>query len=440
MARVFKRPGDAEWWLDYTESGRRRRVKTNTTSKREAEDLLAEKRADMKRVQLGLEVAPTSKVKTLGEAWRLWLDNWCPPASKSREEYRYNANIKDTKFAQKNLSEISGETLDAWFASKLKDQSASRVNGHRRIIRCVYNTMVRKRLFRGVNPVKETRPIEESERAYELLTELEFKRLLPHLPTDWQPIFRVAFATGLRRGEIFALKKDRTVVDLERAILTPRASNDRQLPKGKRVKSIPLTPEALDVLERAWNEAEYGDFLFPAQGGGRRGEHLRTSEILRHAMVRAGMVEGWTHRCRNSKCRAGGVVEETHPDEQQRKCQRCGWIMAPIANVRKVRFHDIRHSTANHLLDNGVDLADVSQMLRHSTIAITDKHYRHRTVEALRKVIDQPTNLALEKKLEQLAAGQPLPVAAIIREAVRKLALTRHQTQPAEVLETQKGE
>lgn len=70
MARVFRRKGDPEWWIDFVdESGARRRLKTTTTSKRAAEDLLAEKRADVRRFELGLEVVPTSQVKTLGDAW-----------------------------------------------------------------------------------------------------------------------------------------------------------------------------------------------------------------------------------------------------------------------------------------------------------------------------------------------------------------------------------
>lgn len=426
MARVFKRAGDPEWWLDFVENGRRRRVKTNTTSKRAAEDLLAEKRADLKRVQLGLEVAPVSQVRTLGDAWEMWLSRWCPAASKRREAGRFNANVKGTKFALAPLAEINGDQLQAWFARKLEDQAPRTVNGHRRIIRCIFNKLIQKRLFRGVNPVKETRPVEEPERAYELLTEMEFKRVLQHVPAEWRPLFHLAFVTGLRRGELFALKKDRTIVDLDRAILTPRGSNAREMPKGRRIKSIPLTPAALDVVREAWNAAEYGGYLFPSRSGGLRSENLRTAEILRTAMVRAGLVEGWLHRCRSTKCRErNGLVEVRHADEQQRKCPRCGWILQPIPVVRPVRFHDIRHSTADYLLENGVAMEAVSDMLRHSTIVITQQ-YRHRTVEALRKAIDVKPGEGLERRLEQMAGAAPLPQATILREAIRKLALARH--------------
>lgn len=432
MARVFQRPGDPEWWIDFVENGRRRRLKTNTTSKRRAEDLLAEKRTDLKRIQLGLEVAPSSQVKTLEEAWAMWLDRWCPAGSVVKERYRFNANIKGTKFAQRHLAEINGDVLDAWFAAKSEDQAPRTVNAHRRIIRCVFNKLIQKRLFRGVNPVKETRPIAEPERAYELLTELEFKRVLQHVPADWRSLFHLAFVTGLRRGELYALKKDRTVVDLERAILTPRASNAREMPKGRRVKSVPLTATALDIVREAWDAAEYGAYLFPSQSGGRRSEHLHTTEILRTAMVRAGLVEGWLHRCRSKKCRAEGLVEQRHPDEQQRKCPRCNWIMVVVPVVRQVRFHDIRHSFVDHLLSNDVPLELVSDLARHSGPVITKQTYTHRTVDALRKAMDFVPGANVERRLEQLADGLPLPQAMILREAARKLALARHPSSSAQ--------
>jgi integrase len=424
MARVFQRPGDREWWLDYADAeGKRRRVKTTTTSKREAEDLLAELRADRKREQLGLDVAIVSKVKTIGEAWEKWLDNWCPEGSQRRERGRFRANVRGKPIAALRLAQVSGETLDKWFAECLKaGQSPRTVNGHRRILRCIYNTLVRKRLYRGANPVKETKPLDEPERAYQLLTEIELKRLLPHVPQDWRDLVHLGFATGLRRGELYALRKDRTVVDLERATLTPRASNERDMPKGKKVKSIPLTPDAVELLRRAWDEAEPGGLLYPGPLGAMRSQSAKTAEMIRSAMVRAGLVEGWRH-----VCRWGCDVDQLHPDEQQRKCPVCTRFLWPKPIVREVRFHDLRHSTADYLLDRGVDMADVSQMMRHSSLEITNKVYRHRTVEALRKAITKPSVGTLERQLELLAAGQPPEVAAVLNEAREKLALARHQ-------------
>ena len=423
MSRVFKRPGDDFWWLDFTLGGKRQRVKTTTKSKRLAEDLLAEKRADITRVRLGLEVAATSRFGTVGEAWKHWLSNWCPEASKDREWRRYRANVEKSWIASEKLTELSGERLDRWFTEKAKTQKARTVNGHRRIIRCVFNALIQRRLFRGVNPVKETKPFEEEEYAYELLSEAEFARVAVFLPGDWRAIATVAFTTGLRRGEIYALRKDRNVLDLERATLTPRASNSRDFTKGKKVKTIPLFEEALVVLRAAWENAQHGALLFPGRDGKMRSEHLRPGEVLRTAMVRAGLVEAWDHKCRKPGC-SGVMLRQK--EEQQRLCPNCQRTLWPHPVVRNVRFHDLRHSCAAYLLDRGVDLYIVSQLLRHSSIVITQKIYAHRTVETLRAALDRTNPTAVEQQLERIAKLNPA-IADSLRKIAKEAAQNRHQ-------------
>lgn len=422
MARVFKRPGDDFWWLDFTLQGKRFRLKTTTKSKRAAEDLLAEKRADITRVKLGLEVVATARFGTLKEAWEHWLRNWCPAASRPNEWRRFRANIEKDAIGAERLTELSGERLERWFTEKLKTQSPRTVNGHRRIIRGIFNALIRHRMFRGVNPVKETKPYEEPEYPYQVLSEAEFKRVLPHLPEYWRDVATVAFTTGLRRGEIFALRKDKAVLDLEKRTLTPRASNGRDRPKGRTVKSIPLFEEALAVLRKAWDAAEYGALLFPNTTGGLRSQHLRAAEVLRAAIARAGITEGWNHVCRRPGC-GGELLGQ--PDEQQRRCPKCDWTLWPKPIVRHVRFHDLRHSCAVYLLDRGVPLFTVSQYLRHSSIVITQKIYAHRTVETLRKDLDRHDPDAVTRQLERLASEHP-EAAALLSEAAQKVAQTRH--------------
>lgn len=435
MARVFKRPGDDFWWLDFTLDGRRQRLKTTTKSKRAAEDLLAEKRADITRVKLGLEVAATSRFGTLVEAWRHWLFNWCPAASKPREEVRFR-QIEKSWIGQAKLTELSGEQLDKWFDECAKTQGPSTINGHRRIARRVFNCLIQRRMFRGVNPVKETAPRDEPEFPHELVNEAEFKRLHAHLPEGWKEMALIGFTTGLRRGEIFALRKDRNVLDLEKRTLTPRASNNRPMPKGKKVKSIPLFDDALAVLRPAWDAAEYGELLFPNRSGKLRSKHAKAAKIVRRAMVRAGMVEGWNHTCRKKGCK-GELLNQ--PDMQHRRCPVCTWLLHPRAVVRQVRFHDLRHSCAVYLLDRGVDLYTVSQALRHSSIAITEKIYAHRTVSTLRTALDRSNPVALERGLETLAQAHP-ELAGELRQLAEKAAQNRHQqTNVVPMISSQRG-
>jgi integrase len=47
------------------------------------------------------------------------------------------------------------------------------------------------------------------------------------------------------------------------------------------------------------------------------------------------------------------------------------------AGVRRVRFHDLRHSFASNLLGAGVDIVTVSKALGHANVQITLTIYAH---------------------------------------------------------------
>lgn len=441
MARVYQRPSRGpEWWLDYTDNfGKRHQVKTTTTSKRKAEDLLAEVVTQFKRQQLGLEIAPSSKVKTLGEAWEMWLKNWCTEAMLEVEQYRYDGNVRGSWIASMDLTEIDGDMIEKWLKEKMAEprvavvktkngrfrkvraQTAVTVNGHRRVMRLIFNKLIKKRLFRGVNPVWETTKEEENPKAKRVLTGAEFERVVAHLPADWKDVCRVAFYTGLRRGELYALRKDRSVVDLELQTLTPRASNKRSQVKGKAVKAIPILPEALEPLRRAWNAAKFGDLLFPGKDGEMRTRHLRPADLIKSAMARAGLVEGWLH-----VCRWGCKVEEKHADEQRRPCPSCTRILYPKAVVAGVTFHGLRHSNVTNLLRDGVGLAHVSRLARHADTKVTEG-YAHLIVEDLRDAVAAKD---VRAQIAALESRVPPDVADLLSQARAKLGPNSDQPRP----------
>src|SRR5579863_840871 len=63
------------------------------------------------------------------------------------------------------------------------------------------------------------------------------------------------------------------------------------------------------------------------------------------------------------------------------------------ADLPNVRFHDLRHGAATVLLAAGVPLKVVSEMLGHSSVAITADIYTHVLPEMQQKVVEKMDDL-----------------------------------------------
>jgi integrase len=170
----------------------------------------------------------------------------------------------------------------------------------------------------------------------------------------------LAITTGMRRGELLALRwKD---VDLERGVLAVTGSLQGEsrptlniaTPKSGKSRSVALGTVAVNVLREhrkrqaqeqllvggEWRDlglvfsTEFGDFLSPT--------------TLRLALRRT----------------------------------------LTAADLPTIRFHDLRHSAATLMLSRGVHPKMASEMLGHSTIAITLDLYSHVSANMQRQAAD----------------------------------------------------
>ena len=57
------------------------------------------------------------------------------------------------------------------------------------------------------------------------------------------------------------------------------------------------------------------------------------------------------------------------------------------ANIKNLRLHDLRHTTATWMIEAGIDLATVSKILGHSSIQMTMR-YVHPTPENMQRAVD----------------------------------------------------
>lgn len=63
--------------------------------------------------------------------------------------------------------------------------------------------------------------------------------------------------------------------------------------------------------------------------------------------------------------------------------------LTAAAGLPRIRFHDLRHSHATLLVDDGVDAKTVSERLGHSTVAFTMDRYVHPTPESQREAANR---------------------------------------------------
>ena len=62
-------------------------------------------------------------------------------------------------------------------------------------------------------------------------------------------------------------------------------------------------------------------------------------------------------------------------------------------NLRRIRFHDLRHSCATLLLENGATLKQVQEWLGHHSYVVTADTYGHVLVESKKTMAETMSNL-----------------------------------------------
>lgn len=338
-----------------------------------------ERRAERQR--LGLEPLPEDDGTTLGDLLQWWEETYFRQSSAySRSRGTFRRHVVESDIAKLAIREVTSGRIEQFIQAKTRELAPQTVN-HLRGFLCRVFGAARRAGKVGQNPILDVKRRRAPKRLPDFLSAEEVPLVLRTVAERWRPLFATAVYTGLRKGELLGLHK--SDVNLVGRIIMVRRSYDRETTKGGRAGAVPIASELVPYLEHAIRQSP-SELVFPRADGSMMSAETPLEHVLRSALGRAGIVTGYEHRCRRKGC---GHTEQA-ADAELRRCPKCKMKLWPRALVRKIRFHDLRHTTASLLMMAGANPAAVQRILRHSDPRITTEVYGHLAPEYLRREID----------------------------------------------------
>lgn len=254
------------------------------------------------------------------------LRNYSPKTIKA-----YILVIKDLFifFRQKNLRLLTNQDFKKYLLEKIdKNLSSQTIALYANAINYLYLQIYKKPDFIKIKHPKR------SQKLPAVLSNNEINKIIDQISNSKHRLMiQLAYSSGLRVSEVINLKiKD---IDLESKILMVRSG------KGKKDRQTVLSDKIKSDLKKIIIVKNINDLVFESERGGK----LTTTslqKIFKKALSKSGIKKPAT-------------------------------------------FHSLRHSFATHLLENGVDIRYVQELLGHANIRTT-QIYTHVTNPSLRNI------------------------------------------------------
>ncbi|MDQ0932147.1 tyrosine-type recombinase/integrase [Streptomyces turgidiscabies] len=199
-------------------------------------------------------------------------------------------------------------------------------------------------------------------RRFQPLTAAEARQFLHAANSDrLHALYELALRTGLRKGELLGLRWED--LDLDGGTASIHRSLQRTRSQGLTV----LNTKTLASERR---------IALPT-------ECINSLKIHQERQQEERRVAGtaWSDSGLVFTTPTGGPLD---PANLTRRFGR----LLNRAGLRRIRFHDLRHSTAPLLLEQGVDLVVIKELLGHAHIGVTAGVYAHVRLRLQRQAID----------------------------------------------------
>ena len=313
--------GQERWYIEYYAQDKRvRRIVKSAQTRSEAVIALQETVAQEFSATFRPGSQPT--IVKFDELAEMYIEDYAKINKKSwmDDKYRIDAHMKPY-FGKLKIQDVNPQMIERYRAGRLRaNASKSTVNREITILKRMYNLAIDWSLIEA-NPFIKVRLFSEmgTERQ-RILTYGEEERLQHACPEYLRRIVVTALNTGMRRGEILGLTWRQ--VDLERGEITVENT------KSGKNRIIPISPELNELFVAMRKDAGACPLVFPNPRTGKPYTDVKKS--------------------------FKGACSDVGIDD--------------------LRFHDLRHTFATRLIENGVDIITVRDLLGHFSIRVTQRY------------------------------------------------------------------
>lgn len=321
------------WWIDFYDQTRNRvQESSQSTNRRDAERLLSLRKSEALR---GVFRRPV-KI-SLAEFGKRYMEHAKANKRSWLRDKQMLEHLQGFFGENRQLSDIFAGDIENYKLRRRTSVSGSTVNRELALLKRMFNLAATWELFQGANPVRQVKFFRELNTGLRVLSEEEELKFLRNATPYIQDVARFALNTGMRIGEIFSLRWSQ--VDMEKRIISAFGH------KTGKVREVPINLETLKVLE-AWSANKRNEFVFYNPETGKPFVDLKGGFAL--------------------------------------ACKRAG--------ITDVSWHTLRHTFASRLVNRGVGIVTVKELLGHSTITVTMR-YTHTNLENKRAAVQTLTGI-----------------------------------------------
>ncbi|MCR9296333.1 MAG: site-specific integrase [bacterium] len=372
MGRIYKQDSKSDvWYADYIDqNGNRKRRSTGCKDKANAAKLLAKWETEARMIGEGLLADPVSLQRETIESQLQKLQSHMAAKGDSAEHITRTIKLIRDVVAFNNWIRMRDVSRDgiADYAAYLKSNGlAARTRGAmitamRTLCRyCVERGVLRSDPTVGIKKpsVQEDRRIERRMLSFE-----EWRWLSKALEAgpdrngmaghQRRLMYRTAIETGLRSGELRALKVANLQLDVDQPHIIAKAKITKNSKTVRQFISDKLAADLADFVHRK----SPGVTVFAVA------DRTQMAGTLRKDVEDARQL--W--------------IETAKPKKHEIESD---FLKSPNAEGEIIDFHALRHTAGAWRVINGMTLPECQQLMRHSTIVLTIDCYGHLAKDAM---------------------------------------------------------